>query len=101
MSFENAEVLSKGKAFGIFDVSNYDPNKTIESQVKKQTQTENTSVDNMSEEISGIQFDEAAGERPAFLGDGTVVIISADGNVVKTLPIKLTKEQMKEHGIYE
>lgn len=99
--FENAEVLSKGKAFGIFNVSNYDPNKSIESQIKKQTQTESTSVDNMSEEISGIQFDEAAGERPAFLEDGTVVIINADGNVVKTLPIKLTKEQMKEHGIYE
>jgi len=38
---ENAGVLSKGKAFGIFDVSDYDPNKSIESQVKEQTKTTN------------------------------------------------------------
>jgi len=88
---------------GFNDLEYVRPSNTTETtkQEVKPKAEENTSLNNLPAETANIQFDEIAGERPAFLEDGTVVIISADGDVVKTLPIKLTKEQMKEYGIYE
>ena len=98
--FEEAGVLSKDKKFGIFNVSDYDPSKLISDQLEEQTEQQ-TSLDSLPDEISNIQFDETVGERPAFLEDGTVVIMNADGTVKRTTPIKLSKEEMQELGIQE
>jgi len=98
--FEEAGVLSKDKKFGLFNVSDYDPSKLISDQVEEQKEQQ-TSLDSLPDEISNIQFDETAGERPAFLEDGTVVIMNADGTIKTTTPIKLSKKEMQELGIYE
>ena len=88
---------------GFNDLEYVRPSNTTETtkqEVKPKTEQQ-TSLDNLPDEISNIQFDETAGERPAFLEDGTVVIMNADGTIKKTTPIKLSKEEMKELGIKE
>tara|TARA_R100000951_G_C2651558_1_gene184560 strand:- start:4762 stop:5556 length:795 start_codon:yes stop_codon:yes gene_type:complete len=79
------------------------PSNTTETtrQEAKPKAEQQTSLDNLPAEISNIQFDETSGERPAFLEDGTVVIMNADGTIKTTTPIKLSKEEMRELGIQE
>jgi len=88
---------------GFNDLEYVRPSNTTETtkQEVKPKAEEQTSLDSLPDEISNIQFDETAGERPAFLEDGTVVIMNADGTIKTTTPIKLSKKEMQELGIYE